>query len=123
MLFLVGNSTNNIKLCFPIYILQEFKLLTFPWILLVIIELILYLLTLFFAVKCAFIIMKVRAFHKNLSSLALVLILQYAEPLIAKVISWPYETGFWTLKGKLMLYFLYGNCLQVHLIFHSQIQQ
>ncbi|CAB60340.3 Serpentine Receptor, class E (Epsilon) [Caenorhabditis elegans] len=95
MIFLIANLTT---ICWPIYILQNFKLVEFPGLLLSVLDFLLFFLTFYFAFRCAYLLVKVRVFHKNLSVLAVLLIFQWLEVLIGKIISWPYETGYWTLE-------------------------
>uniref|UniRef100_A0A8R1DQS7 Uncharacterized protein n=2 Tax=Caenorhabditis japonica TaxID=281687 RepID=A0A8R1DQS7_CAEJA len=53
----------------------------------------------FYIVKCIFITIRTRTFHKNMSILVLIFAGQWFEVVVANLLSWPYETGYWTIKG------------------------
>ncbi|EFP05156.1 hypothetical protein CRE_04102 [Caenorhabditis remanei] len=101
MIFFFENlgKFKNVTICYPIYIIQNDELLTFPWFLLEVIEFSLYVFTVFYLLKVFYIAIKIRTFHKNLTTIFVFFVFQWYETFVANVLSWPYETGYWTLKG------------------------
>ncbi|CAI2329399.1 unnamed protein product [Caenorhabditis sp. 36 PRJEB53466] len=99
MLFFVGNTTKNYTICYPILILHNFKVLEFPWTLLLSIEIVLHVVAACYVFKCIYITVSIRTFHKNMTALVVGFACQWFESILANAMSWPYETGFWTLRG------------------------
>ncbi|CAB05740.3 Serpentine receptor class epsilon-45 [Caenorhabditis elegans] len=97
MIFLIGNSTSNYTVCFPIFILEDTRALKFPYSMLQALEFVLTFVSFYYVIKCCYVAIHIKSFHRNLTVLLIILMIQWFEGLLSNILIKPYETGFWPL--------------------------
>lgn len=100
MIFLIGNSTSNYTVCFPIFILEDTRALKFPYSMLQALEFVLTFVSFYYVIKCCYVAIHIKSFHRNLTVLLIILMIQWFEGLLSNILIKPYETGFWPLGGE-----------------------
>ncbi|CAL2032271.1 unnamed protein product [Caenorhabditis brenneri] len=95
MIFLVGNTTNNYTICFPIFIILDNRTLHFPYSMLLFFEIVLTFISLFFVLKCVYVASRIRSFHRNLTAILIIWALQWFEGVASNIIIKPYAIGYW----------------------------
>ncbi|EFP05195.1 CRE-SRE-45 protein [Caenorhabditis remanei] len=97
MIFLIGNNTRNYSVCYPIFIIEDNRSLEFPFSMLLFFELFLTFVSFYFVIKGVYVAARIRSFHRNLTALLIIYLLQWFEGLISNLLIKPYEIGYWPL--------------------------
>lgn len=93
----IGNSS---KYFFPVFTLNSAYYSDYYAMLFIIIHILLTFLCCLLTIQVCLIINSVRVFHSNMSIIITVILGQWFEVLIAKIIIFPYQSGFLTVgKG------------------------
>lgn len=95
MIFLINNLT---YICLPIYIINDGKFQKFPYFLVIFLEFFLNLIAAYFVLKCIYLVITIRTFHKNLTILLVIFAIQWFEVIIANLLIKPYEIGWRNLN-------------------------
>ncbi|EGT54072.1 CBN-SRE-44 protein [Caenorhabditis brenneri] len=95
MIFLTGNSSQRIIT--PTTVLHDYRLQSYPNNIYLLVYGILHLIIIYYVVKCAYICLKIRVFHWNLTCLIFSCSVQWFETMIGSLMILPYEMGYWTL--------------------------
>ncbi|CAB04934.1 Serpentine Receptor, class E (Epsilon) [Caenorhabditis elegans] len=96
MIFLIGNSS-YFRVLTPTTVLHDHRLRGFPDNIYLIVYGIFHLLIMYFVLKCAYICLKIRVFHWNLTCLIFSCSVQWFETFIGSLMILPYESGYWIL--------------------------
>ncbi|CAP37701.2 Protein CBR-SRE-44 [Caenorhabditis briggsae] len=97
MIFRIGNLTNNYRIVTPTTILHDHRLRSFPMNSYLLVYAILHIIIIYYVVKCAYVCLKIRVFHWNLTCLIFSCSVQWFETMLGSLMILPYETGYWTL--------------------------
>ncbi|CAI2329387.1 unnamed protein product [Caenorhabditis sp. 36 PRJEB53466] len=97
MIFLIGANDASYKIFLPIYIMHDAKLQTFPNFSFILLELLLDILAVYYVLKCVYITVTIRTFHKNMTILIVLFAAQWFLVLFANFLTKPYEMGWLTI--------------------------
>lgn len=99
MIFRIGSDSSNTQIFLPIFLLNDKRFLEFPLSSLIILEILLHLLSLYFVIKVLYVSIKIHAFHRNMSFLIFFWNINWFQMVIANLIIKPYEIGLISLSG------------------------